>query len=156
MPPKVSFSITKNRIPSGFGLAELLFVLMLMGIMAGYAAPGVHRIRQEWSLYGSARMVESSLLWGRTHAIAANDSLAFIIDGNGRRFYWLTPEGLRYENSVRYLPAGVCITQSPAKPLRFYQHGNAAPAGSYVIQGAAGKYRVVVNIMGRIRVQRDP
>jgi Tfp pilus assembly protein FimT len=135
---------------------ELLLVLGLMGIIASGAAPGIHRINQEWALWGSVRLVESSLLWARTHAIAVNDSLTFVIDQEGRRFYWLTPDGMCYENSMRYLPAGVRIIQSPRKPLRFYQHGNAAPAGTFVIEGPAGRYRVVVSIMGRIRVLRDP
>jgi Tfp pilus assembly protein FimT len=133
----------------------VLVVLGLLGIVAGGATPGIHRINQEWALWGGARLVESSLLWARTHAISANDSLIFIVDEGGRRFYWSNPEGKRYENSIRYLPAGVCITQSPRKPLRFFQHGNAVPAGTFVIQGQAGTYRVVVSVMGRIRVQRD-
>jgi len=141
---------------TGFALAELLLVLGLTGIMAGSAVPGIHRIQQEWSLWGSTRLVESSLLWARTHAIAANDSLAFIIDEGGRRCYWVTPNGTRFEYSVRQLPAGVSIIQAPKKPLRFYQHGNAVPAGTFVIRGQAGTYRVIVSVMGRVRVVRDP
>ncbi|MBZ5495116.1 MAG: hypothetical protein LAP85_01835 [Acidobacteriia bacterium] len=140
----------------GVGLVELLLVLGLIGIVAGSAAPGIHRMNQEWALLGGTRLVESSLLWGRTHAIAANDSMIFVIDQGGRRIYWLDPNGTRYENSVRYLPPGVSITQSPRKPLRFFQHGNAVPAGTFVIQGKAGSYRVIVSVLGRIRVQRNP
>jgi Tfp pilus assembly protein FimT len=127
----------------------------LVGIMAGGAAPGIHHISQEWALYGGVHLVETSLLWGRMHAIAANDSLTFIVDSDGRRFYWQDPTGTRYEASVLNLPPGVTIIQSPRKPLRFFQHGNAVPAGTFVIQGQAGSYRVVVSVMGRIRVQRD-
>ena len=133
----------------------MLIVLGLIGIMAGGAAPSLHRMNQEWALYGGVRLIESSLLWGRMHAIAANDSLIFTIDDNGRRFYWLDPSGTRYENSVCYLPPGVFIIQSPRKPLRFFQHGNAVPAGTFVIQGPTGTYRVVVSVAGRVRVQRD-
>lgn len=140
---------------SGASLIEVLVVLGLVGIMATGAAPGIHRINREWALFGGTRMVESSLLWARTHAISANDWMSFIIDDGGRRFYWLDPEGTRYEASVRYLPPGVRITQFPRRPLRFFQHGNAVPAGTFVIQGEAGTYKVVVSALGRIRVERS-
>ncbi len=139
----------------GQGVVELLVVLGLAGIVAGGAAPGIRRISQEWELWGSAHMLETSLQWARLHAISSNDSLALMIDENGRRFYWVDAGGVRYDNSVRQLPAGVRIVQSPRRPLRFYQHGNAVPAGTFVVQGAAGTYRVVVNVGGRIRMQRD-
>ncbi len=146
---------TLSCSPSGQGLLETLVVLGLVGILAGGAAPGVHRMNQEWALWGGVRLLESSLFWARTHAIAANDSLALIISPDGRSFFWQDPGGSRYLNSERHFPAGVCIIQSPRRPLRFFQHGNAAPAGTFVIQGEAGTYRVVVSILGRIRVQRD-
>ena len=136
------------------GLIEVLVVLGLIGVAAGGAVPGIHRINQEWALAGGTRMVESSLLWARTHAIAVNDWMSFIIEDDGRRFYWIDPDGARYEASIRHLPAGIRIAKAPGKPLRFFQHGNAVPAGSFVIEGEAGTYKVVVSAMGRIRVER--
>jgi hypothetical protein len=130
-------------------------VLGLLGILVGSAVPEIHRMQQEWALWGSTRLVESSLLWARTHAIAANDSLSLIVDENGRRFYWQAADGARFEYTIRWLPSGISIIQSPRKPLRFFPHGNAVPAGTFVIQGEAGTYRVVVSALGRVRVQRD-
>jgi len=143
------------RSAGGVGLVEIVVVLGLLAVMAASAVPGIHRINQEWALWASARMLEASLLWARNHAIAANDSLLLMIDQDGRCFYWQDPGGARYESSVRYFPSGVRVVQSPRRPLRFYQHGNAVPAGTFVIQGNAGTYRVVVSVMGRVRVQRD-
>jgi Tfp pilus assembly protein FimT len=140
---------------AGIGLAEILIVLGLIGIVAGSAVPGVHRINQEWSLLGGVRIVESSLLWARTHAIATNDSLVFIIDENGCRIYWQQPDGKRYDTSIRRLPTGIRITSSPRKPLRFYPRGNAVPTGTFILEGQAGACRVVVSAQGRIRIQRD-
>ncbi|MGD0309116.1 MAG: GspH/FimT family pseudopilin [Acidobacteriota bacterium] len=143
------------RHAKGFGLIELLVVLGLAGIAAGGAVPGVHRIQQEWALWTGTHMLESSLLWARTHAISANDSLLLIVDHDGRGFCWKDPDGTRYDISVRSLPIGVCIVQSPKHPLRFYQHGNTAPAGTFVLQNEAGRYRVIVSVLGRVRVVRD-
>jgi prepilin-type N-terminal cleavage/methylation domain-containing protein len=142
-------------ITKGFGLLELVIVLGLIAIIAASAVPGMHRINQEWALWGGARLLESSLLWARTHAIAANDSLALMIDNGGARFYWQDPTGARYQSSIRLLPAGVRITQAPRRPVCFFPRGNAVPAGTFVVQGATGSYRVVVSALGRIRVQRN-
>jgi Tfp pilus assembly protein FimT len=101
-------------------------------------------------------MVETSLQWGRSHAIAANTGLVLIVDSDGKRFYWTDAyTGDRYEGTVRYLPVGIRITSSPRRPLRFYQRGNAVPAGTFVVQGEAGSWRVIVSPSGRIRTQRD-
>jgi type II secretory pathway pseudopilin PulG len=144
-----------KRCLCGIGVVEVLVVLALLGVMAGGAVPGVHRINQEWALLGGTRMIESSLLWARMRAIAANDSLAFIIEQEGKLFYWREPDGTKISSTEHWLPAGIRIISSPKKPLRFYQHGNAVPAGTFVVQGAAGTYRVIVNVQGRIRIQRD-
>ncbi len=96
-----------------------------------------------------------TLLWGRMHAITANTSMMLVINAEGRGFYWADPaSGAPYHYSTRALPGDVRITSAPRRPLRFYQHGNAVPAGSYVITGDIGAIRIVVNPGGRIRIQR--
>jgi prepilin-type N-terminal cleavage/methylation domain-containing protein len=142
-------------IARGFGLLELVIVLGLIAIVAASAVPSMHRINQEWALWGGTHLLESSLLWARTHAIASNDSLALVIDNGGARFYWQDPAGARYQSSIRLLPAGVRITQAPRRPLCFFPRGNAVPAGTFVVQGATGSYRVIVSARGRVRVERE-
>jgi hypothetical protein len=111
---------------------------------------------QSISLWGGVRMVETSLWWGRNHAISGNMSLAFIVDRDGTRFYWTDARtGDRYEGTVRHLPGRIRITGSPRRPLRFYQRGNAVPAGTFVVEGEAGSIRVIVSPSGRIRTQRS-
>jgi len=145
--------LTRNS--SGTGVVEMLVVLGLLSIMAGAAAPGAQRMHQEWVLWGSTHALESSLLWARTHAISQNDSLALIVESGGKRYYWQDPDGGRYDYSVRDLASGVAIVQSPRRPLTFFPRGTAVPAGTFVVQSQAGTYRVVVSVMGRVRVQRD-
>ena len=144
---------TGNRT-SGVTYVELMVALVCFSVVAACAAPSIHSLSQEWSLRGAAELFEVSLLWGRMHAVTGNTVMMMVVDPGGRSFYWSDPAGARYEESVRSLPAGTQIIAAPARPLRFYQHGNAAPAGSYVLRGIAGSYRIVVNPGGRIRVQR--
>ena len=100
-------------------------------------------------------MMQTSLQWGRMHAIAANTPVSMEVDSGGRLFFWsdpITAEPL--VKSLRNLPNSVRITAFPRRTLKFYPRGNAAPAGTYTLQGDTGIYRVIVNIAGRIRIER--
>jgi Tfp pilus assembly protein FimT len=142
------------RNQEGATLAEVAVVILFAALLAGAAVPNLHGLVQRWSLWGGARLVETSLQWGRMHAVSINAALAFHVDPGGRRFYWSDPtSGETYESTVRILPGRVRMISWPASPLRFYQRGNAAPAGTYVLQGQTGTCRVIVNPAGRIRIQ---
>jgi len=146
----------RKKSSEAFTLLECLVALTLAGIVLSAAAPSVHRMTQSISLWGGVRLVETSLQWGRNHAITGNTALAFIVDSDGRRFYWTDGHtGDRYEGTMRYLPGRIRISSSPRRPLRFYQRGNAVPAGTFVVQGEAGSVRVIVSPSGRIRTQRS-
>ena len=142
--------------PWGYSLAELVIVLACTTILLAAGVPNIIGLKNAWALWGGAKILEASLQWGRMHAIASNTSLIFEIDDAQQKFYWvdaITED--RYTNSVRQLPRGVRITAAPKRSLRFYQHGNAVPAGTFTLSGDAGSYSVVVTPGGRIRVQRN-
>lgn len=141
---------------SGATLLETVVVIACGAILLVIAVPNFDRLQQEWTLWGAAHLIESSLYWGRMHAVSANTSLAFEIDPDGRGYHWADGNtGARFDQSVRFLPGRVRIVSFPHRPLRFYPRANAAPAGTYIIRGPAGQYRVVVSVAGRIRLQRD-
>jgi Tfp pilus assembly protein FimT len=145
-----------SRNSDGYSLIELVIVIACTAVFVSAAVPNLSRLQQEWALLGGARLLESSMQWGRMHAISANTSLKFEVDETGRMFWWVDPSsGNRYENSVRHLPLSARIVSKPKKPLRFFQHGNAVPAGTYKIQLQAGSYSVVVSPGGRIRLQKN-
>ncbi|MDR1727418.1 MAG: GspH/FimT family pseudopilin [Acidobacteriota bacterium] len=145
-----------DAVPAGFSLLELLLVIAIASAMATAAVPGLARMQQGWALWSGARMVEMSLQWGRMRAVAANAPVMFEVAGDGRSFVWKDPEsGDGYAATGRVLGGGVRIVASPARPLRFYPRGNAAPSGTYKVAGAAGSYSVVVAPGGRVRVQKD-
>jgi hypothetical protein len=137
-------------------LLESMMVLMGGAVLMAMAVPGLHRMQQRWALWGGAQIVDMSLQWGRMYAVTANGSVSFEVDAGGAGFHWKDPEsGERYESSVRFLPGSVRITGAPGQPLRFYQRGNAVPAGTFVISGPGGSCRVIVSPSGRIRMQWD-
>jgi prepilin-type N-terminal cleavage/methylation domain-containing protein len=148
--------IAKENASAGYSLVELLIVVALATILLTVAVPGIARIQQEWTLWGAARVLEVSMQWGRMHAIASNAPVVFCTDDVLQEFYWAdVASGEPYDRSRRHLPSGVRIAAAPRRPLRFYPHGNAAPAGTYTVAGEAGSYSVVVTPGGRIRTQKN-
>lgn len=145
------------RNSQGYSLVELVIVMLCTAAFVGAAVPNLSHLQQQWALWGGARLLESSMQWGRMRAISANTSVRFEVDDTGQIFYWVDPStGDKYENSVRYLPGNVRIVSKPKKPVRFFQHGNAVPAGTYTIQGETESfYSVIVSPGGRIRVQKS-
>lgn len=140
----------------GFSIVECLVVLVLAAILATFALPGIRLLEQEWGLWGGMESLEAALEWGRMRAITSNSPLIFSISGDGRSFCWVDAQtGEAIENSSRTFPGKLKITSSPRSPLRFYQHGNAAPAGTFVVSGEAGYWSVVVSPGGRIRVEKN-
>jgi Tfp pilus assembly protein FimT len=148
--------MTFHAPETGTTLVELMVVLACGAIILAIAVPGLEIIRNEWALWGGAHLVETSLFWGRMHSISSNCPLRFEVDPDGRSFHWEDGEtSERLDNSIWLLPGQVRITSAPRRSLRFYPKGNAAPSGTFVVQGAAGSYSVVVAITGRIRLQRN-
>ncbi len=143
-------------LQEGHSLVELLIVISCAAVLLAAAVPNIAHLHEAWSLWGSARVLEASLQWGRMHAIAANAPVLFQVDESRQKFYWVDPAtGAPYEGSVRNLSHGTRITRCPKRPLRFYQHGNAAPGGTYTLENQAGSCSVIVTPGGRIRFQKN-
>ena len=144
------------RNKGGFGLAELIIAIMCAAILITAAVPNLSHMQKVWTLWGGTRTLEASLQWGRMHAISANTPILFAVDNDLQTFYWVDPiSGDPYPGSVRQLSSSLRIVARPRHPLRFYQHGNAVPAGTYTIKGEAGSYSVIVSPGGRIRTRKD-
>jgi prepilin-type N-terminal cleavage/methylation domain-containing protein len=149
----------KNNIEhgaAGFSLPELLIVVAIAMIITGFTVPGFVRIQKEWSLWGSARMLETSLQWGRMRAISSNSPVIFEVDADGCGFLWRdSTSGDIFETTARSMNRGSRVASSPRTPLRFYPRGNAVPSGTYKIEGETGSYSVIVTPGGRIRFQKN-
>ncbi len=139
----------------GFSLIEMVIAIACAVILLTAAIPNLGRLSSEWVLWGETQSLATSLRWGRNQAIIANTSVSLIVAENGKSYYWIDSYSKeKYEMSKRILSSSVQIAGAPRRSLRFYQHGNAVPAGTFILIGQAGEYRVVVNPAGRIRIQR--
>jgi Tfp pilus assembly protein FimT len=154
-------NVTKNgnmasEAYGGYSLAELMAVLACIGVLFSVAAPSVTHWQKEWTLWGCTRNLETSMQWGRLHAISFNAPILFEIDAVRQKYYWKDPQnGYLHSETIRNLPRGVRIVGYPKRSLRFYQHGNAAPAGTFTLESETGSYSVVVSPGGRIRIQKN-
>ncbi|MBN1569355.1 MAG: GspH/FimT family pseudopilin [Acidobacteria bacterium] len=147
---------TKLENYAGYSLTELVIVLACVTVLLAAAVPNIIKFQKEWSLWGGARMLETSMQWGRMHAITSNTPVLFGLHTAHREFFWTDAlSGECFVNSVRRLPNGIRFGGAPRSPVRFYQHGNAAPAGTYTVEGDAGSYSVIVSPGGRIRIQKN-
>ena len=147
---------TRSFINEGYSLAELLVVLACMAVVTTAAVPNIAHLQGIWTLWGDTRNLEASMHWGRQYAIAANTSVLFEIDESGQKYYWVDgTAGDIYSESIRHLSRDALIVASPKRSLRFYQNGNAAPAGTFTLKSGAGSYSVVVSPGGRIRIQKN-
>jgi hypothetical protein len=152
----VSSGKIKNGLSEGYSLAELIVAMACATILLTVAAPNIIQLQKEWTLWGGARILETSLQWGRMQAIASNSPVIFKIDDIKQEFCWVdAASGDLFAESVRHLPMGIRFAAAPRRSLRFYQHGNAVPAGTYIVAGDAGSYSVIVSPGGRIRLQRN-
>ena len=141
---------------AGLSLPELLIVIAIITIISTFAVQGVVHIQKKWSLWGSARMVETSLQWGRMRAISSNAPVLFEVDETGYRFMWRDPStGEIFATTDRTVNNGSRIVSAPQTPLRFYPRGNAVPSGTYKIEGETGSYSIIVTPGGRIRFQKN-
>lgn len=136
----------------GFQLLELLVVVAILSLLAATSLPRLSALSAHFRLQGAAESMVSLLSRARSSALSRNQTVTFWVHPDGRQYglgtpldppcHWLT------------LPPGVVVSGQPATRISFHTRASAAPAGSLVLENAAGRVQVVVSVTGRIRWQR--
>jgi len=145
--------------PRGFTTAELLVVVIVLGVLLAAATPLVHGWRTA-SLAAAAEELKALLNRARALAVAENTSVCVAGAGAGIRLVvggcsgavWTGP-GTSHDGLIELTSA---VQIAAASPVVFTYLGAAAPAGSYTLEEPRGgaSIRVVVSASGRIAVAR--
>lgn len=141
---------------TGFSLLELIIVVALVAILAGFGVLGHHAMRPGLNLMMATRQVVMDLKVSRMHAVAKNATyrVVFAADTYQREH----KQGTRYtaDGPPTSLPAGITIAGCTAAgaAVSFKPRGNAGSFGTITLRNEQGTIRqVVVDIAGQVRVQ---
>ncbi len=137
-----------KRKALGLTLLELLVALAVLGLLLSLGLPPFKRLMAAIRLSGAAQHLASDLHLARFQAIARSTTARLLFRGTGYELQ----VGDQDPEPLRELPPGVQITRITRTPV-FYPRGTAVPAGSITLSNASGSKRVVVSIVGRIRVE---
>jgi prepilin-type N-terminal cleavage/methylation domain-containing protein len=141
----------------GVTLVELAVVLAILGAGIGAAAPLVGRAVDRYRVVGAGSDLYGALHLTRARARQTGVMHALVIDPDGRTFRVVEdPTGLaRTVAGPRTLVDGVAASGNTT--IRFSPKGFAVPFGTITVRGTDGEVRrLVVNILGRVRVEDGP
>lgn len=158
----------------GLTIIELMVVIGILAILAGFVTPNVINWRSGVALRGAANNLKGDLELAKARAIRENDHVAivfrdakhyeiFLDNGEGmggieKNWIWDGAEPLLRK---REMPGGVTIDVADTSfgPLgaktRFNARGHCTP-GHTILQNTKGrKYEVKLNRLGLITVERQ-
>lgn len=133
----------------GFQLLELVLVLALIAVAAAIGAGAWSEWTSRYHLYLATDALNACLQSARTGAMTQNAAVEVQVQAHRYSM------SLRGEEPVlwRRFPKDVEVVKAPSRAVAFYSRGNAAPAGSFVLQGRGGQVKLVVSPSGRVRVE---
>jgi Tfp pilus assembly protein FimT len=142
---------------AGVTLVELAVVLAILGAGIGAAVPALGRALDRYRVVGAASDVYGALHLTRARARQTGVMHALVIDPDGQSFRIVEdPTGEpRTVVGPRQLVGGVAVSGNTT--IRFSPKGFAVPFGTITVRGTNGEVRrLVVNILGRVRVEDGP
>ena len=136
----------KNR-ERGFQLLELMLVCALIAVGSTFGVGAWYEWISRHRLHNAAVGLSAFLQGARLSAMSRNAAIQVQVQGDRYAM------ALRGSDAVlwRRFPNGVQAAQVPRRPVTFFSRGNAAPAGSFVLQNQSGQVRVIVSPAGRVR-----
>lgn len=144
------------RNARGVTLIELAVVLGLLGLLAAVVAPTLGATLATLRTESTADVLYGALHLTRTRARATGVTHALVIERDGRAFRIVEdPRGrARTVYGPRTLVAGVLASGNTT--IQFSPKGFAVPMGTITVRDGDEVRRVIVNIVGRVRVAEGP
>jgi type II secretion system protein H len=144
----------------GFGLAELIVVVAIIGLLAALAVPSMLTYWQSSTLSAGAAEMASILNRGRQLAIAQNGNVCVQVSGTSVRYRSVSCAGTIWAGTgttsagLVSLSNGLQISNGGASVI-FTNAGGANPGGSYTVTDPrTSRTRTVqVTATGRVTVQ---
>jgi prepilin-type N-terminal cleavage/methylation domain-containing protein len=145
----------------GFGLAELIVVIAVMGLLAALAVPSMLTYWQSSTLSAGTAEMASILNRGRQLAISQNGNVCIQVSGTAVRFRSVSCAGTIWAGSgtdgagLITLASGLQISNPLGVSVIFTNAGGANPGGQYTVTDPrTSRTRIVqVTATGRVIVQ---
>lgn len=145
--PQPSTSTRARR--RGYSLAEMLIVVVLIGIASAMVIPQMTNMRNGWALDGAAQQIQSDIRRTQSEAIRRNRSL--VITRVNDSTYNIDQIG------IRYLPTGVKFdvnaTPATVKILSYGPPESGTP--SYAVVTYNRRRTIAINAVGRVTVSQE-
>ena len=145
---------TACRDASGVTLVELATVLAILAIGVGLAMPAVGRALPRYRVTGAAADLYAALHLTRARARETGVLHALVIEPGGRTFRVVEDPGGGAARTV-FGPGELAegAVASGNATIRFSPKGFAVPFGTITVRAEGETRRLVVNILGRVRVE---
>jgi Tfp pilus assembly protein FimT len=143
-----------GRGEAGVTLVELAVVLAVLALGIGAVTPAVDRVLPSYRATGAAQDLYGAIHLTRARARATGVMHALVLDPTGRWYRIVEdPAGLgRTVAGPTLLVDGAVAGGNTT--IRFSPKGFAVPFGTITVQ-ADGEYRrLIVNLLGRVRMER--
>ncbi len=136
----------------GFTLVELMFVILIFGVMLTLSIPGFSRFLQTWKLHGEVDRVAGTLRTARSAAVMKNRNAVFRFDmTRGTYFYFEDDDGDGQHDAGEYRSATHRLSPSiifdshslGATSVVFGPRGNTMQAGAITLQNGLQRTRQV-------------
>ena len=142
----------------GFGLAELIVVVAIIGLLAALALPSFLTYWQSSTLSAGAAEMASTLNRGRQLAIAQNGSVCVQVTGTSVRYRTVSCAGTIWTGTGTTSAGLVSLSnglQISGGPVTFTNAGGAAAQTTFTVTDPRTlRFRtVLVMVTGRVTVQ---
>jgi prepilin-type N-terminal cleavage/methylation domain-containing protein len=136
----------------GFTLVELMFVIMIFGVVMAASMPSFGRFLQTWKLHGEVDRMAVALRTARSAAVMRNINAVFQFDTDaGTYFYFEDDDGDSVRDSAEHrsatftLPPGIFFESQSlgGTTITFGPRGNTMQSGSIILENGLERTRQI-------------